>query len=45
MGMILFYEGAKMRQIYYKLIVSFVKLNALSEPLDGWPETGGQRSD
>jgi hypothetical protein len=41
-GMILFYEGVKLRQIYFKLITSSVKLNALSEPLNGWPETGGQ---
>jgi hypothetical protein len=42
-GMILFYEGAKLCRIHYNLIISFVKLNILGEPPDGWPETGVQR--
>jgi hypothetical protein len=32
--------GAKLCPIYEELIISFVKLNILGEPLDGWPETG-----
>jgi hypothetical protein len=40
--MILFYGGAKLCQIYKKLIISFVKLNILGKPPEGWPEMGGQ---
>jgi hypothetical protein len=41
--MILFYYGANLCLIYEKLIIGFVKLNALIGSPDGWPEKGGQR--
>jgi hypothetical protein len=42
MGMIFILRRGDVMSILLQ-IISFLKLNILGKPLDGWPEMGGQR--